>query len=174
MRVRHLTVTALALAAAVVPLASCSSEDSASTSTTASTTTASTVPKNFQVSTPAGQVSLSLDGQLPPGWPEDFPLPDDAEPAGSGSLGDAEATVRVGVFTTTASGQDTLDVYANDEDLQTENPSLAGSGDRLVGSLDLVSPFAGSVTVLSRSGTTYLIVTLNDGAGGSASTTTTG
>lgn len=172
MKVRRLTVTALAVASAAVPLA-CSSEDSATTSSTTTSTTAST-PKNFQVSTPDGQVSLSLDGQLPPGWPEDFPLPDGAEPAGSGSLGDTEATVRVGVFTTSALGQDTLDFYATNTDVQTENPSIAGSGDRLVGSLDLVSPDRGSITVLSRSGSTYLIVTLNDGESASTTSSTTG
>lgn len=172
---RRRTLAALtAAAAALVPLGACSGDDSADTTTTASTTTAS-APKNFQVSTPDGQVSLALDGQLPPGWPEDFPLPDGADPAGSGSLGDGSSTVRVGVFATDASGQETLDFYSSNPDVQSENPSVAGAGDRLVGSLDLAAPQAGSITVLSRDGSTYLIVVLNDaGAAGSDSTTTTG
>lgn len=173
MKVRRLAITALiaplALASAAVPLGACSTEDSATTSSTTTSTSTST-PKNFQVSTPDGQVSLSLDGQLPPGWPEDFPLPEGSEPAGSGSVGDAGATVRVGVFTTSTSGQDTLDFYTDNTDVQTENPSVAGSGDRLVGSLDLVSPDPGSITVLSRSGSTYLIVSLNDGESASSTT----
>ena len=51
---------------------------SSSGSSTASKTTA----RNFQVSTPNGQVSLSLDGQLPANWPSQFPVPSGAEVAG--------------------------------------------------------------------------------------------
>ena len=81
----------------LVAAAGCSSSSSSSTAgpaTTAAspaTTTASPTPKiwakNFQVSTPNGQVSLSLDGQLPPNWPSQFPVPAGAKAAGSGSLG---------------------------------------------------------------------------------------
>jgi hypothetical protein len=172
MNVRRIIVTTLAAASIAVPVAACSNEDSTAESTTTTTTT-STPPKNFQVSTPDGQVSLSLDGQLPPGWPTDFPLPDGADPAGSGSLGDGDGTVRVGVFTTTESGQDALAFYTDNKDVKTENPSAAGAGDRLVASVDLVSPVEGSLTVLSRSDTTYLVVVLNDSTSGSSSSTTT-
>ena len=78
-----------------------------------------------------------------------------------------------GVFTTTETGQATLDFYTDNSDVQTENPAAAGSGDRLVASLDLVAPYEGSLTVLSRTGTTYLIAVLNEDAPGSSSTTTT-
>ena len=103
MKVRRFAIVALAAASVAVPVGACSGEDTDATSSTTTTTT-SAPPRNFQVSTPDGQVSLSLDGQLPPGWPTDFPVPDGAEPAGSGSIGDAESTVRVGVFTTTETG----------------------------------------------------------------------
>lgn len=172
MKVRRFAIVALAAASVAVPVGACSGEDTDATSSTTTTTT-SAPPRNFQVSTPDGQVSLSLDGQLPPGWPTDFPVPDGAEPAGSGSIGDAESTVRVGVFTTTETGQATLDFYTDNSDVQTENPAAAGSGDRLVASLDLVAPYEGSLTVLSRTGTTYLIAVLNEDAPGSSSTTTT-
>jgi hypothetical protein len=164
------TVAASALLA-VLPVAAvaCSGEDSASTSTTTTTTTA---VRNFAVATPQGQVSLSLDGKLPPGWPEDFPVPRSAEPAGSGSLGGTDSTVRVAVYTTTGSGQDTLDFYVDNPDLQVGPPSGAGSGQGFVGSADLLSPFAGGVTVLSRDGEGYLVVTLTEGDGGSDSTAT--
>lgn len=149
-------------------VAGCSSDDSSSADST-STTTTTEATKNFQVATPEGQVSLSLDGELPPGWPEDFPLPDGAEPAGSGSLGGSESTVRVGVFEVSGSGREVLDFYAGDDALETGEPSFVGSGEDLVGSIDLVSPYAGSVTVLSRDGVGYLVVGLT----GSGATETT-
>lgn len=170
MNVRRFAIAIATVAVIAVPVAACSGDDTADTTTT---TTTSAPPRNFQVSTPDGQVSLSLDGQLPPGWPSDFPVPDGAEPAGSGSIGDGESTVRVGVFTTTGAGQATLEFYTDNTEVQTENPAAAGSGDRLVASLDLVAPYEGSLTVLSRTGTTYLIVVLNEDAPGSSNTTTT-
>ena len=46
--------------------AGCSSSSTSSNSTT-------TISKSFQVNTPDGQVSISLDGKLPPNWPSGFP-----------------------------------------------------------------------------------------------------
>lgn len=172
MNVRRFAFATLAAASIAVPVGACSGDDTATTSSTTTTTT-SAAPRNFQVSTPDGQVSLSLDGQLPPGWPTDFPVPGGAEPAGSGSVGDAESTVRVGVFTTTEAGQATLEFYTDNTEVQTDNPAAAGSGDGLVASLDLVAPYEGSLTVLSRTGATYLIVVLNEDSPGSSGTTTT-
>jgi hypothetical protein len=169
MNVRRFAVVALAATSLAVPVGACSGD-----ATTTTTTTTSTPAKNFRVSTPEGQVSLSLDGELPPGWPTDFPVPDGAEPAGSGSIGDAVSTARVGVFTTTESGEATLEFYTDNADVQTDNASAAGSGDRFVGSLDLDSPYEGTLTALSRAGATYLVVVLNESTRGSSSTTTNG
>lgn len=170
MKPRSSALLALLAAVPASLLVACSSDDAASTTTTTTTTT--TAPRNFQVSTPQGQVSLSLDGELPPGWPQDFPVPDSAQAAGSGSLGGSDSAVRVAVFDTSESGQDTMDFYADNKDLETKSPSVAGAGENFVGSVELVSPWTGSVTVLSREGSGYLIVTLTgDGSGGTSSTT---
>ena len=88
MRIRW--VSALAIFA-IVLMAACGSSSKSSSSTT------TTVPRNFNVETPNGQVSLSLDGQLPPNWPSSFPVPSGATPAGSGSLVKAGSGALIGV-----------------------------------------------------------------------------
>ena len=97
----------------LVAAAGCSSSSSsaASPATTAAspaTTTASPTPKitarNFQVSTPNGQVSLSLDGQLPSNWPSQFPVPAGFKVAGSGSLGGSSSATLVAAYTASPPG----------------------------------------------------------------------
>lgn len=162
-----------ALACLVLAGAACSSENSASTSTSTSTSSA-TLPQSFQVDTADGQVSLSLDGKLPPGWPKDFPVPASAQPAGSGSLGTStDSTLRVGVYTTGDPGDSVLDFYSNDPDLVTTGRKGAGLGDNFAGRIELTSPYTGSVTVVSRQGNTYLVVTLK-GEQPAPTTSTTG
>ncbi len=84
---------------AVVGFSGCSSDDSFDTTTTTEKASDSSSTDTLEISTPEGQVSLSLHGELPPGWPEDLLLPKGADAAGSGSLGDTDSTVMVGVFT---------------------------------------------------------------------------
>lgn len=171
----HLRLTAAA-AAAVLALgaAACSSNDSATTTTegSESTTTTTTLPQSFQVATPDGQVSLSLDGKLPPGWPRDFPVPASAEPAGSGSLGNADTAVRVGVYRTDEGGEETLDFYTQDQDLATTGRTAAGVGESFVGRLSLTSPYTGTINVVSHQGTTYLVITLKGDTTASTTSTT--
>lgn len=166
-----------ALASLVLAGAACSSNNSASTTTAAegaTSTSSASLPQSFQVDTADGQVSLSLDGKLPPGWPKDFPVPASAQPAGSGSLGtSADSTLRVGVYTTSDSGDTVLDFYSNDPDLVTAGRKGAGLGDNFAGRIELTSPYTGSVTVVSRQGKTYLVVTLK-GEQPTATTSTTG
>lgn len=173
MRRRH-TLTAIAAAAVLALGASaCSSNNSSSTTTEqTSTTTGVTLPQNFSVSTPEGQVSLSLDGKLPPGWPNNFPLPDNTEAAGSGSLGGSDNTVRVGVYRTSQSGEQTLDFYSQNQSLETSGRSGAGIGDNYAGRLNLTSPYSGSVNVLSIQGTTYMVVVLKGDTNASTTSTT--
>ena len=45
---------------------------SSSAKSSSPTTTLPVETKGFQVETPGGQVSLSLDGLLPPNWPANF------------------------------------------------------------------------------------------------------
>jgi hypothetical protein len=164
MKVRNVLVLAAVVALALTAAACASTE-------TAETTTTTKAARDFEVSTPQGAVSLSLDGKLPPDWPKDFPLPDSAEPAGSGSAAQTDKGVQVAVFTTKESTRDTLDFYSDNDDLKTDNRSFAGAGSNEIGSLDLVEPYTGSVTVVSRDGKGYLVVNLSggtDAAGGSS------
>lgn len=171
----------IATAAAVIGIglggAACSSNESASTTTAASEAASgstSSVPKSFQLDTPNGQVSLSLDGQLPPGWPQDFPLPNGTQPAGSGSLGGQTSTVRVGVFSTSESGQAAYDFYSQNTGLTTTDQKSAGVGQTFIGKLSLTSPYTGSVTVASHDSTTYIVVILEGDIPQSTSTTGAG
>ena len=139
--------------------AGCSSSSSSPARTKASPTATSTA-KNFQVSTPNGQVSLSLDGQLPPNWPSQFPVPPGAKAAGSGSLGGASSATLVAAYTTSQSPPDAFAFYKDNAKLTTSGQKSAGAGARYVGSAKITAPYTGSVTVVSHSGTTYIVVVL--------------
>ena len=153
----------------LVAAAGCSSSSSsaASPATTAAspaTTTASPTPKitakNFQVSTPNGQVSLSLDGKLPPNWPSQFPVPPGAEVAGSGSLGGSSSATLVAAYTTSQPAPDAFTFYKDNSTLTTSGQKSAGAGARYVGRMKITAPYTGSVTVVSHSGTTYIVIVL--------------
>lgn len=155
----------------LVAAAGCSSSSSsaASPATTAAspaTTTASPTPKitarNFQVSTPNGQVSLSLDGQLPPNWPSQFPVPAGAKPAGSGSLGGSSSATLVAAYTTSQPASDAFAFYTDNSKLTTSAQRSAGAGARYVGRAKITAPYTGSVTVVSHSGTTYIVIVLTN------------
>ena len=160
---------------ALVLLGACSDGDDATTTTEKrTTTTAEDSSKDLSVSTPEGEVSLSLDGNLPSDWPEDFPIPDRTDVAGSGSLAGKDSGVSVGVYTTKESGKDAFDFYAQDDSLEPTNPSSAGIGSGFLGSVDIGGDYDGSVTVAGISDTVYIVVVLNtDGGGSTGSTTTT-
>jgi hypothetical protein len=103
------------------------------------TTKASPTPKitakNFQVSTPNGQVSLSLDGQLPPNWPSQFPVPSGAKVAGSGSLGGSSSAVLVAAYTTSESPSDAFAFYKDNSKLTTPGQRSVGAGAHYAASL---------------------------------------
>ncbi len=153
----------------LVAAAGCSSSSSSTASparTTASpaTTSASPTPtstaKNFQVSTPNGQVSLSLDGQLPPNWPSQFPVPAGAKVAGSGSLGGSSSATLVAAYTTSESAPDAFTFYKDNSKLTTSGQKSVGAGAQYVGRMKITAPYTGSVTVVSHSGTTYMVIVL--------------
>lgn len=153
----------------LVAAAGCSSSSSstASPATTAAspaTTSASPAPastvKNFQVSTPNGQVSLSLDGQLPPNWPSQFPVPTGAKVAGSGSLGGSSSATLVAAYTTSESPSDAFAFYKDNSKLTTSDQRSVGAGAHYVGRAKITAPYTGSVTVVSHSGTTYIVIVL--------------
>ena len=72
MRRKWMAVGAVTVSA-VLAVGACSSDSGDETTTTEKATTTSEAPKELSVSTPEGEVSLSLDGNLPSDWPEDFP-----------------------------------------------------------------------------------------------------
>ena len=162
---------ALLLAATLVP--ACSGEEASTTTTTTSTTTKAS--KDFNVATPDGQVSLSLDDKLPPGWPEGFPVPGGATPAGSGSLGGTDSTLLVGVYTTGTKPEQAFDFYRSSSKLTTANPSSLGSGSAFLGTIEVTGPQSGRVTVMPGGDGSYIIITLDapGATGGTGSTATT-
>ena len=161
-------VIALLLAGAAV---GCSSSSKKSTSTTTSTSGGS---KTFQIQTPEGQVSLSLDGKLPPNWPSEFPVAPGASPAGSGSLGNTSTTTLVGVYSTTGSAEDAFNFYKSTSAYDVDSSSSAGIGSAFVGSVEFSGSYRGSATIASLSGTTYIVIVLQTGGTNSTTTTTTG
>lgn len=159
MRTRWLTG---AVAVAALLTGACGSDDGDGTPAAETTSTsAQDGTQDLSISTPDGQVSLSLDGVLPPDWPEDFPIPDRTEVAGSGSLERDDAGVMVGVYTTKESGQDAFDVYAQDDSLEPTDPSSAGVGGGFVGTVNIGGPYDGSVTVAGVEDSVYIVVVLN-------------
>lgn len=167
------TLVALVLVGGLA-LAACGSSSTTSTSTTTTAAPATTGAnnKNFAVSTADGQVSISLNGQLPPNWPKAFPLPDGATTAGSGSLGGQDSTALVGVFSATGSPEDTFAFYKDNNSLTVSDPKAVGAGSAYVGTLQLSGTYTGRVTVLSNDGTTYILVALQ--TAGTGTTTGTG
>jgi hypothetical protein len=167
------TAVVIALGLGVVSTACSSSSDSTASTTTTAKSSNGTVPKSFSVSIPEGEVSLSLDGQLPPNWPSAFPVPDGAEPAGSGSLAKSESGVQVGVFSTSQAAKDAFAFYSGNSSLAPSNAKSTGIGSAFVGTLTLGGSYDGTVWVGGYEGTTYIVVVLtgSSGAGGSANTT---
>ena len=154
----------------LVAAAGCSSSSSTAspptTSASPAATTASPTPRitarNFQVSTPNGQVSLSLDGKLPPNWPSQFPVPAGAMVAGSGSLGGSSSATLVAVYTTSESPSDAFAFYTNNSKLTTSGQRSVGAGANYAGRAKITAPYTGSVTVVSHSGTTYIVTVLTN------------
>lgn len=153
---RTALITAM-IAGLVLGTVGCSSDGD---STAATTTTAAPENRSFQVSTDAGQVSLSLDGELPPGWPSSFPLPSGAEPAGSGSLGSSSEGVMIAVFTASGSPEDTYNYYVSDAGLTVDSKKSVGVGGAYLGTVTFSGSPSGNVTVLPKDGETLIVITL--------------
>jgi hypothetical protein len=163
MRIRSVSAVALLV---ITLLAACGGDDSSSTANT--TTTFSNT--HLDVETPDGQVSVALNGKLPPGWPSDFPIPKGASPAGSGSLVNGEKGGRIGVYTSSQAPADAFDFYKSNDELTVTASASAGTGDKYVGTIQLGGSTPGNITIVSSEGKTYIVVTLKSE---SSSTTTT-
>ena len=164
----------------VVAVAGCSSSSSSSPTASPATSAASPATpaanpatsaaspapartaQNFKVSTPNGQVSLSLDGQLPPNWPSQFPVPPESKVAGSGSLGGSSSATLVAAYTTSETPQDAFAFYKDNSKLTTSGEKSVGIGEHYIGRAKITAPYTGSVTVVSHSGTTYIVIVLTN------------
>lgn len=150
-------------AAMLLLLAGCSSPVGSSQESPKPSPSATSEPspsRTFQVTTPDGQVSVSLDGKLPPNWPSTFPVPPGAVPAGSGSLGGSASTGLVAVYSTATPPAQAFSYYTSNPVLTTSGARSVGVGDGYVGSMRMTAPYTGSVTVAARSDTTYIVVVL--------------
>jgi multisubunit Na+/H+ antiporter MnhB subunit len=160
---------AVALAAAtVIALAlgvGCSSSDKKSSETTTTRKEA-----GFTIATPDGTASLSLNGSLPDGWPSDFPIPDNADVAGSGSVGGASSGTMAAVYTVSGDPSDTFDFYKTNTAFHVTSASGGGVGNAFVGSVQFDGAFTGSVTLAGRNSKAYLAIVLKTGT--DATTTT--
>lgn len=165
---RTIPVGAMAIAL-VLGAIGCSSD---SDSTAATTTTAAPADRSFQVNTDDGQVSLSLDGKLPPGWPSSFPLPSGAEPAGSGSIGSSSEGTMVAVFSSTGTPEDTYNYYVSDAGLTVDSKKSVGVGGAYLGTITFSGAESGSVTVLPKDGETLIVAILR--TSGASGTTVAG
>ena len=137
-----------------------SSSPAATPATSGASPVAVSPAKNFQVSTPTGQLSLSLDGKLPPDRPSQFPVPSGAIVAGSGSAGGSNSATLVAAYTTAGPPSGALAFYKGNSKLTTSGEKSVSSGERYLGTLEITAPYTGSVTVASRHGTTYIVITL--------------
>ncbi len=164
-RVRELVTIGAVAAALVLPLAACSS-DAKTPSSSGTTTTTDGSSKSFEVTTADGQISLSLDGDLPPGWPDTFPVPDGASPAGSGSLAKGGTGKLVGVFTGSMAPKDAYDFYASSTAFTVDDASAIGAGPAYVGSVKFSGSYTGRVTVLSKGGSTTIVIVFDAGSDG--------
>jgi hypothetical protein len=157
---------ALAVAAAVLCVAlvaGCSSSGKS---------TPTTVPeKGFEIATPDGTASLSLSGDLPPGWPSEFPVPDGADVAGSGTLSNSTSTGLVALFTVSGDPSDTYDFYKSNTAYTVTSSSSAGVGRAYVGTVQFTGSVNGSVTLAGRNSKSYLAIVLKTATD---ATTTTG
>jgi hypothetical protein len=170
---RHRRATAALVVAGLAVLAalgSCSGHDDPSSSTATTTATAGAPGRSGRsVTTPDGQVSLTLDGRLPTGWPSGIPIPPGSTPAGSGVLQGSSADVSIGVLTTTSTPRQVLAFYSGAG--RASGPASAvGSGRSFVGTVGLATP-PGRVTVVPGGDGSYVIVTLPARGTGGTSTT---
>lgn len=169
---RRLAGALMVLGLAVVGVG-CSDDDSGSggTTTTEAATDTTATRGGFDVQTEAGQVTLSLDGELPPGWPDDFPVPEGATPAGSGSLGSGGETGFVGVYESSGSAEDTYDFYASGAGLDVESQGSVGSGERFVGTVRVGGSVPALVTIVPDDGGSLIVIVLETSDGSTGTTT---
>jgi hypothetical protein len=171
---KHRALWVSAVVCVAVLFTACSSSSKSSSSDSGNKKTDTTVSgKNFDVKTDQGTVSLSLDGQLPPGWPSSFPVPSGATPAGSGSLANASQGVMVAVYTTSEAAADVYNFYKTNPDLTIGDSGSVGGDSTYVGTLQLKGNYTGNITITAVSGSTRIIIILTSATTSTSSHSTT-
>jgi hypothetical protein len=140
----------------LVAAAACSSSSSSSSAASP----AASASQDFQVSTPNGQVTVSINGKLPPNWPSGFPVPSGTHVAGSGSVAGSSSATSIAAYTTSQSPSDAFTFYESNSKLTTSGGNSVGVGSHFIGAMKITAPYTGSVTVVAHSGATYIVVVL--------------
>jgi hypothetical protein len=162
---RFIVVTSVVF---VFVAAACGS--SAKSSGSSNGKSATTIEKSFFISTPAGQVSVSLTGKLPPNWPSGFPLPSGSTVAGSGSLGNSSSTTMIAVYSSTQAPDQIFDFYKTNRDLTVSSPSSIGVGSAFAGELSFSGPYKGDLGVVGKGNTSYFAIVIESEGTGSTTT----
>jgi hypothetical protein len=154
---------AVALAGATMMALALGAGCSSGSDKKSSETTTTRKEAGFSISTPDGTASLSLNGTLPDGWPSDFPIPEDADVAGSGSVGGADSSTMAAVYTVSGDPSDTFAFYKTNTAFHVTTASGGGAGSAFVGSVQFDGAFTGSATLAGRNSKTYLAIVLKTG-----------
>jgi hypothetical protein len=113
------------------------------------------------VQTPDGQATLSLDGKLPAGWPDDFPLPESTAPEGSGSLVNEDRSAMIGVYDVTSlEPTEVADFYRNEPSVEATGATAVVVGNDGIGAFDMIQPVQAHVRILPNGDGSRLVVTL--------------
>jgi hypothetical protein len=127
---------------------------------------------NVEVSTPEGQVSLSLNGKLPPDWPSNTPVPPGARPAGSASLVGNSHGIEAGVYRSRQSPEQVYNYYTSDSSITTTSKSAVGSGSNFVGRVSITAPITANITIVPYQHGSLIVIVIPGGHGPSTTPTT--
>jgi hypothetical protein len=126
----------------------------------------------IEVSTPEGQVSLSLTGKLPPNWPPDVPVPPGADPAGSASLVGKSNGIKAGVYRSRQSPERVYEYYTTEPSITTTSKAAVGSGSNYVGRVSITAPVAANITIVPYQHGSLIVIVIPGGHGPSTTPTT--
>ena len=79
----------------------------------------------------------------------------------------------VAAYTTSESDSDAFAFYKDNSKLTTSDQKSVGTGAHYVGRAKITAPYTGSVTVVSHSGTTYIVIVLTSSPRSSPSASAT-
>lgn len=126
----------------------------------------------FEVSTPQGQVSLSLNGKLPPNWPANAPVPPGAHPAGSASLVGKSNGIKAGVYRSRQAPAQVYNYYTSQPSITTTSKSAVGSGSNFVGRVSITVPISANITIVPYQHGSLIVMVIPGGHGPSTTPTT--